>query len=138
MIALMTQTTSTPAPSSDFRPIVCHSLDGKEATGHVTLKHLTSSERMKMALKRLGIFWLVALLFIPVPILHFIFVPLFLVVGLVAFYLGVTSSRERIAGGKAVCPLCQSPIEIPSRAFARTFKAVCPSCRHEVRISLLS
>lgn len=111
------------------------SLDGKEAQGLFDARLLSSRDKSTMALKRLAIFWGIAILWIPVPMLHFVMIPVFLLIGIVAFAHAFTV-RQTIESARGICPSCQKPFELGRLRWRERIKERCPHCRQELYVRL--
>ena len=95
------------------------------------IRHLSTAERVKAGLKWLGISWAIAVGFILVPIIHFVAVPLFLILGPIGFVYAF-SSNTRIEGGESKCPVCHEVIHLPKARFKTHIKESCPHCLNQI------
>ena len=109
------------------------SLDGKVETGTFVVRHLSSVERVQAGFKWLGISWAIAVGFILVPIIHFIAVPLFAILGPIGFFYAFSSST-RIEGGEVKCPICAQAIHLPQARFKQHIKESCTHCLNQIYI----
>ncbi len=94
----------------------------------------TSGERLVRAGKILGLCWVLAVIAVFIPVLHFILVPLLLIAGPVMAYLKyrVTELAEKADG---VCPECQAEVSIPLDPADRLPKwTYCPACNKPVQL----
>ena len=82
----------------------------------VNVRPLLWPERLRNALKNLALWWLAAIAFIFVPVLHFFLVPLAFVIGLF-FCFRSYRFRNHLAAIEVACPRCKSGIELKSQAF---------------------
>lgn len=112
------------------------SLDGKESEGSVWIRSLNFNERLVFGLKKLSIGIVLAIVFLPFPGVHFVMVPLSLVLGLVLFIYS-WSNALRIDHGLASCPRCQSELKFKNLTYKQEFKDRCSSCLHELRFEIL-
>lgn len=111
------------------------SIDGRESEGEFEVASLSTGERAKRSVKRLAIFWGIALLFLPVPAVHFVAVPGFLLVGI--FMAVKTWFATRIVrGGQGVCPVCKEQLKFGTLEYKEPLKLVCPHCRNHLRVRL--
>ena len=101
-------------------------------SGEVTLKHFEKSDRMWRGTKGLTIGWVLAMFSIFVPILHFILVPGFFILGIVLFF-AMSAETETIAGGQGVCPDCKQEFRIEGGRDL-PFDDVCNHCRAHFKI----
>lgn len=84
--------------------IVC-TLDGRRSLGRGLSRLYSSSERFGRALKAGGLWLLVAFLAVFVPVLHFILVPLFILLSLV-FGVSIWIEKGELVEGEFICPNC--------------------------------
>lgn len=110
-------------------------IDGKKAPVILHIKELTPRDRGLIAFKRLLIFWAIALLWLPFPIIHFVMVPLFLAVGIIAFVMGLGVS-QRIESAESTCPLCHERLRFKNLKYKDALKERCAQCRSDLFISL--
>lgn len=99
----------------------------KKATGRVELREISSSERSVEAAKALAIGWGLAIFCILIPVLHFVLVPLFLILGIFWALKKWKTVQEVVTGGFA-CPACgkETSLEKSSARFPREER--CSSC----------
>lgn len=109
---------------------VCSSLSGKhlEYVGQEFV--VGRRRRMWIAFRQIGIFWLAALIFLPVPFIHFFLVPGFLLSGIAAGFMSYRKHGKYLKAMDIVCPTCGVPVHLNERSLRGTFKEMCPSCRH--------
>jgi hypothetical protein len=96
-----------------------------------------SYSRMERSLRGIGIFvvwFLIAAVSILIPILHFILVPLFLLIG-VAHAFSRAATVSIVKEGSGTCPECGAPFTIVSRALRWPFSEVCDGCSRQLQIS---
>lgn len=117
----------------DKRAVQSILIDGKTETGFVHRYEQNSSQRMFNSLKAVGLFWLLALICVPFPGLHFVAVPGFFILGFV-FAFKAWKKVWLITGGEAACPQCHSPLQIPRALEKWPLKMVCTHCRHHMKI----
>ena len=113
------------------------SLDGKESRGLFSVRLLDSRDKTKIALKRLAIFWGIALLWIPVPMIHLVMIPAFLLIGIVAFAMAFTIPKT-IESSRGICPSCEKPFELGKLRWQDRIKERCPNCRQDLYIRVES
>ncbi len=90
-------------------------------------------QRRLRCLRTLGIWWGLALVSIAVPILHFILVPLFLLIGLVAAPVAM-QRKSMVLGGKGRCPFCAEPFVIVAHPDRWPLRDICTACHRHVSI----
>lgn len=98
------QLAAPPEPSFQRANIICK-IDDQNTSGWVLRRDLSSSERLIRGLKLSGIFLLCAAIAVFIPILHFVLVPLLLLLSLV-MGVAVWLTRGEILSGEAACPNC--------------------------------
>ncbi len=99
----------------------------------VYIQTWSRSQRQMRALKALGIWWGVAIISVLVPIAHFILVPLFFLVGLIAPIFAYF--RESIVlGGIGTCPICEEPFEIVRSLDIWPLTDICSHCHNHVTV----
>src|SRR6476661_6597993 len=74
--------------------IGARTIDGRERKMQAKIHEIVGKERTRRALKVLGIFWGLAIACVFVPILHFILVPLFTLVGIWLALRAFRNTRE--------------------------------------------
>jgi hypothetical protein len=102
----------------------------------VTVRLPTPGQRLVRAAKALGTFWAIAAGCVFVPGLHFVLVPTFGVVGLVA---AATRLRDRrtVAGVHGVCPRCGSEQDFAAgNRLATTWVLDCPACHTNLQLTV--
>lgn len=105
----------------------------QKSTAEAMIRQVDRSESLGRAFKALGIWWLLAIVGVFIPVLHFVIVPLFLVLG-VYFALKQSRVRFEIEGGHFICPACgvQNAFEKGRAFFPREER--CVSCFVTVQI----
>ncbi len=100
----------------------------KRADGFVRIQALAPRERAKNALRQLGLYWGIGLFCVLFPLLHFILVPFFLLLGI---FLSARAglAGERIIEGSLKCPECKKPFELKPTLLRWPLSEVCQDCR---------
>lgn len=111
------------------------SLDGREAQGLADVRILSSRDKVTIALKRLAIFWGIAILFVPVPAVHFVAVPSFLIVGIVGF-IQAFLLQKTVEKTQGLCPVCKERFEFSRLRYRERIKERCPQCRQEMYLRI--
>lgn len=102
--------------------------------GTARVRALRLAERGKNALRRLGLFWGLGLLCVLLPLVHFVLVPLFLLLGL--YFALATASVERfVVSGSVSCPECRKPFLLTPAPEHWPLEQLCAGCRHHFKIS---
>lgn len=109
--------------------------DGDTACAGVFFEtHYTPHDRFVRAIKALGALWGMAVLLIPVPPIHLILIPAFLIAGpVVAYRRYITSVVANHVTG--ACPTCKQDMKLALQPADRvpTWK-YCPKCNAPVHI----
>jgi hypothetical protein len=104
------------------------------ATARAEIAELTTAERLKRAAVVFGAFIAVALVALPIPIVHFVLVPAGL---LLAFTLGAWRLREGVIfrGVEGRCPLCGTEQRFPLMGRFRLPRPLfCEHCRRRLTL----
>ena len=99
-------------------------------------EHIFSqNEKIKRGLKSFFIFFIIALLCILIPILHFVLVPGFFIF---AIYKFVSTTREmgNISNADFKCPSCNQQIQLKNISLQFPRKEHCPGCRNSLKITV--
>ncbi len=107
--------------------------DERQSEGTLRVHTLNHSERLMQALKKLGLFWGIALLSVLIPVFHFVTVPLFFCLGLFFFYRGY-KSEGLILGGEVNCPHCSEVVHIKPANLEWPVTEICQSCARVLRM----
>ncbi len=109
------------------------SSDEKKTQGIVWIQEWNQKERLRRALKALGISWGLAIVSVLIPLAHFILVPAFLLAGpFVAFRIYQVVST--IAGGTGNCPNCEKEFTIVKASLKWPIHDLCSACQSSVVI----
>lgn len=93
---------------------------------------MNPKDRMLRALKSLGIGWGLALACLPIPGLHFVLVPGFLLFGIGAFVKKLSETQKLSLKGSA-CPQCGKPLKASILYFRSDLpRLYCYECRHHL------
>lgn len=104
-----------------------------DATLHIT--EFDPKDSTQRALKRLGLFWLLALLSLPIIIAHWVLVPGFFIAGPIAAAM-VYKQKQIMDKTTGVCPECNEAIEIKLEPKDQLPKwTYCPSCNKSLNIA---
>ena len=107
--------------------IVC-TLGDQKTYGHAFRREFSKSERAQRTLKVGGILFGVTLLTAFIPVLHFVLVPLFLILSLV-FGLNAWTEKAEIQSAEAPCPSCAEPTRLGTQAEGWPKTQRCPKCQ---------
>lgn len=105
----------------------------KRSSGEVFIRHWTPKERLLRSLKAFFIWLFIAILSIAIPILHFVLVPLFLLIAFVMSFI-VYAHSSMILGGVGTCPFCGETLEIVKKPDRWPLDDICSKCSRHVVI----
>ena len=100
----------------------------KTASGFARIQTLGPSDRIKNALRQLGLYWGIGLFCVLFPLLHFILVPFFLIFGVFMSVRAGVVDRELVDSSVA-CPECGKPFQLKTALARWPLNEVCQSCR---------
>lgn len=95
--------------------------------GVVRIQYWDESARTTRALTRLGLFWVLAIVSIAIPFLHFCLVPGLFVVGPIAAWLAYRAHAV-VLGGVGWCPHCAKPVFVEKYPDEWPIQARCSAC----------
>lgn len=102
----------------------------------VTVVHPTPGQRFARALKAGALFWAIAAGCVFLPGLHFILVPTFLVVGIVAGFRHL-QDQEVVSGVRGPCPRCGTEQTFPGgNRLTPSWSLDCPACHTTLSLTL--
>lgn len=99
----------------------------------IKIRNLSVKERLKNGLKYFGLCLLASILFIFIPVLHFILVPAAILIGIITFYLQFRC-REYCLENLIQCPDCQKQIPLKQKPIQWPIHEVCGECRAQILI----
>jgi hypothetical protein len=114
-------------------PIQANVSDDRRSEGYVTVQHFNPAQRMNAALKKLGLFWAIALVSVLIPVFHFVLVPLFLIIGILAARRSY-KAEGRVIEGLTKCPHCQTEVIVKPTELQWPVTEICQNCARVVRI----
>ena len=100
-----------------------------------TITSLTDRARFKRAAKTSAILLGMAVAVAPIPPIHWVLVPGFLIASVIAFFVRMGTSE--LVTGKVVCPKCQASFELESQPPTWPLDLTCHACRAQLTASLL-
>ncbi|MBS1961546.1 MAG: hypothetical protein JST04_04980 [Bdellovibrionales bacterium] len=109
-------------------------LEKPPTNGKVEVVTFDAKARSRRALKILGMCWGMALLCIPIPIIHFTVLPTLLIAGVVLF-VRMSGQSSQILGGEGTCPECRKTFRIAKADHRFPMDELCEHCRTSVSIS---
>jgi hypothetical protein len=108
-------------------------VSGQSTQGQAQLESLSTGARVARASKRAAIFWAIALVCVLIPMLHFVLVPAFLLIGIIMFA-KTMSQAQLIWNADGECPACHAKTHFDGPINAVESKEICPSCRTLLKI----
>lgn len=82
---------------------------------------------MKRVIQKLLFFWGLAIFSVFLPVVHFVLVPLFFMLG-IYFAVQARKVRFEISDGEIHCPRCRADVKIKKAAFEEDHKEICQQC----------
>ena len=104
-------------------------------TGSVELSYWSKAEQMKKSILSWVSCWILAIVSIFLPGLHFVLVPTFLVLGPALFFY-FSRQQAMIISGKGKCPHCNEKLLISKGPLRFPIEELCTACRKNVIITL--
>ena len=101
--------------------------DFKEALFQGEIRECQKKEKLVAAVKKLITFWGLALISIFIPVLHFVLVPLFILVG-IGFFFVQFQKTHLIHRLSFKCPDCDQENRIEKMYFKETVRFRCEAC----------
>ena len=105
--------------------------DNQTAIGTIRVLVWSQRERFFRALKYGGLCWIVAVACVVVPILHFVLVPGFLLLGPVVFY-NIYARESVVLGGEGTCPKYKKFLVIVRSSHHFPMTEVCGACHQSL------
>ena len=106
---------------------------GETSAAEISAKVLRSDERYLRSVKALAFSWIAAGVSIAIPVMHFVLVPLFLILGPILAFLAFKKTHS-LAEAKLLCPHCKTKFTLKPAAVEWPLKDVCPKCRTQLKI----
>ena len=115
-------------------PVCLSTAQGAVKDGTAYVQRWNPSQRMRRAVKALAITWGLAILAVFIPILHFLLVPILIILGPILASINYNKNSV-ILGGNAICPNCDNEFEIVRAADRWPLSDICSICHQHVTIS---
>lgn len=84
--------------------------------------------KFKESVKRGGLFFVLAVVSIFIPVLHFFLVPLFLLLSVAFFIMTFRTDRKLAVALDLPCQKCQKIVVVKAQAFRFPLQTRCPHC----------
>lgn len=102
--------------------------------GFAEVRTYSPREIMTKSLKSLAIFWGIAIVSILLPIVHFVSVPAFFLIGIFTA-LRARKYHEEFISGEITCPHCSKQITIGKTPIIWPVPVICQSCASVVSVT---
>lgn len=116
------------------QPVLIETKRNLSSAGIAYIRSWSPKQRIIRALLTLLAVWIVAALAVLIPILHFILVPLLLLLGPIIASI-VYTKKSAVIGGDGVCPACKEKFEVASSRDSWPLSDICSHCSERVKIS---
>ena len=110
-------------------------VSGSSTQGEVDLASLSSRERFLRSVKRASIFFGIAVVSVLIPMLHFVLVPGFLVLGALVFS-RTLNEKELVRQASGTCPACHHVVTLEGPISTKKSKEICPHCRQLLKLKI--
>jgi hypothetical protein len=117
--------------TTETTAVLLKTVAGRENKDTIELIHWTSSQRTMRALKMLGTFWGLALFSVFLPVLHFVLVPTFFLLGPIMAY-GTYKQDAGIVAKDLVCPECGAVLKVSAQKMKWPLLLNCNNCKTRV------
>jgi hypothetical protein len=117
--------------TTETTAILLKTIAGKENKDSIELIHWTPPQRTVRALKMLGMFWGFAVLAVFLPIVHFVLVPTFLILGPIMAY-GTYKQDAGIVAKNLICPECGETLKVSAQKMKWPLLLTCDNCKTRV------
>lgn len=101
--------------------------------GTALIRTFTPQVVMAKVVQKLLMFWGAALFSVFLPVVHFVLVPLFFILGIFFAY-RARNIKYEISLGEIHCPRCHSLVKIDKADFINSHKEICQSCACVLKI----
>ncbi|MDG0817374.1 hypothetical protein [Bdellovibrio svalbardensis] len=107
--------------------------DERRSDGFVYIETFNQTQKMQVALRKLALFWGLAILSILIPVFHFVLVPLFFALGFFFAHRGYKSEGQ-VLSGSTTCPHCHTEVVVRKAELNWPITEICQGCARVVRI----
>lgn len=108
--------------------------NGKTTVGKIEVREIPQAERVQRGMKIGGALLVAAIVSVFVPVLHFILVPGFLILGLV-FGFTTYLTRSEVLEGQFDCPVCGQLNELPKQSLELPCGRRCLKCHYDLTLN---
>lgn len=113
--------------------ILANVSDERRTPGFVYIETFNQAQKTRVAIKKLAIFWGIALVCVLIPVFHFVLVPLFFFLGFFFAYRGYKSEGQ-VLSGETTCPHCGTKVIVKKAELAWPITEICQGCARVVRM----
>lgn len=100
------------------------------------IAHLNPAQSLQQGMKWGGLCFLIAVGCVFIPVLHFVLVPLFLILSIVAFFKG-RGAPWKVTNLELICPECGATIKINESFKQAPFRFFCQQCHQHMTAELI-
>lgn len=104
-------------------------------TTQLRVHRITTAQHAWYVVKKLGLYWGLALLTFFIPVYNVFFVPFFFLIG-VYVALKVERAQYEVFHGKITCPHCQDTIKLRNAVLTEDYQVTCPHCVTVVKVQV--
>ncbi len=108
---------------------------GLKSSGTLQIASLTDRARFKRATKTSAILFGLAVACLPIPPIHWVLVPAFLIAAIVSFFIRI--GTDELLDGQIACPKCQGSFELESQPPAWPLDLTCHKCKAQLTVAPL-
>lgn len=109
----------------------------KQSDSKIMIVGFSKTSRIMRAVKSLAVCWAISIFCILVPMLHFILVPAFFILGIFMFFHQM-SIHCYLISGTIGCPSCRKDLNLRPAAFDWPKREICQYCRADLSVEKFS
>ena len=107
---------------------------GEASLGEVIVCFWSKQQKTKRAFRALGMSWSAMIVSVFIPLLHFVLVPSFFIVGIaLAFY--QLNTDATLQSGQAQCPKCKKEVKIEKSKLKWPIQDLCIACKSTIYLN---
>lgn len=108
---------------------------GVEVFPPVEIVVMGPKEKTSLALKRGGLFFGLALASVFIPVFHFVLVPMFLLISVIAA-IRARKGRAMVPPFEISCPKCSKEVQFNRMVIEDNVRTFCPECRDQLKVTV--
>lgn len=116
-----------------MQTVYFRTFDGSTSEGTINVREFTKAEITKRTTVRAVAYFLLALIFLPIPPIHLIVVPFGLIMCVRSLF-ATRNITSIIESGSGHCPACAKEVSIFKRPNQLPFRDVCEHCHRQIMI----